>query len=244
MFHRHVYSQDIVAPCCSAGLLCHGAAFPSPPTARQVWETAHISSACCFSRLSTGDWRQLMAYSLSGSFQSYRTWSECWHVILRSAFYENKLRVFWGALKPHELKTSHCWLSKWSDRLSHPVLVPLSDKTNEFFTPHDVSLGAKRNTVSIGEWINVNSVMTRYFKITVSYPLVFFFFSLPFSSVRTCLHVTITKRIQRKKTRKLPWHSVASVISCKSLLMENNYGGSESTVIDFSHKEGRMLDLL
>lgn len=37
---------------------------------------------------------------------------------------------------------------------------------------------------------------------------------------------------------------MTAVISCKSLLMENNYGGSEPTVIDFSHKGGRMLDLL
>lgn len=71
--HRGVYSQEVLAPCCSASLPCCGPACLAPPTAGLVWEAACISSACCFSRLAAGNWRQLMAYSLSGSLQACRT---------------------------------------------------------------------------------------------------------------------------------------------------------------------------
>ena len=41
--HRYVYSQDILAPCCSASLPCQGPMCLAPPTAGLVWEAAYIS---------------------------------------------------------------------------------------------------------------------------------------------------------------------------------------------------------
>lgn len=58
--HRCVYSQDILAACCSASLPCHGPVSLAPPTVGLMWEAACVSSAAFFSRLAAENWRQLM----------------------------------------------------------------------------------------------------------------------------------------------------------------------------------------
>lgn len=132
----------------SSVLLCQltmsGTSTPRSLKAGLMWEAAYISSAGFFSRLAS--WKLEATRDLF-SFWQFSGVQKLKPVLARNpqkAFYENKLRVFWEALKPYAFKSSHYQLSKWSDRLFHPVLVPLSDKKMEVFTLHDVSLGAKK----------------------------------------------------------------------------------------------------
>lgn len=144
-----VYSQDVSTLCCFASLPCHAPVCPTPPSNTWlVWQAASFPTSASPPGLQLeigGSSRPVLFLEVSGL--------QDLNPVLA---FNPKKWLLWKLTVDFLASSEAVWIEnitlpsfqvKW--QIVPPCPMPLSDQKIEFFTPHDVSLGTKRNTKSL-----------------------------------------------------------------------------------------------